>query len=318
MQQKNESGSTLAQFSRTDLLLLLFLLPLYLAVWGKFGQKFAAGAVLSFASGGCCWLAAVVMRNPEEGVSPWPVNFAWPLFYLFPLFCPLALPLWLIPVILTLSYLVAITSFGGFRKHVFNPVALAVVVMICGYGTTASLHAVRPLEGSTSGFRIWTAGMPAARPVIEIIAAVPAADLLKVASTSVLPAIPGSSFGLVLLIASFAVAFLARQRRLWWLTAVIATATLTEFLVPGHLQGLSAMHPLLFGVIPALLLIAVADYTTLPESWAGQFISALVFAIFAVLLLLRSENILSPVYALLLTQILSPLIIDLVSTREAI
>lgn len=315
MQQQKETSNNDIQFCKADLLLILFLLPLYFAVWGRFGQKFAAGAALSIATGACCWLVALIMQSPGKPETGRSTIFGWPLFVLFPLFCPLALPLWLIPFILIVSYLVVISSFGGFGKHFFNPVALAVVFMLCGYGATASLNAVRPLADASAGFKVWSAGLPPARPLWQIYTTVPTLDLVKASCSGSLPSIPGNAFGMPLLAASFILSFMFGRRRLWWLTVVVATAGFTSLVIQSRNLDISPLHPLLLGVMPGLLLIAVADFSTLPESGLGQMVSALIFAAFAVLFIFKSENILSPVYALLLMQIVSPLVIDVLTRR---
>ncbi len=242
-------------------------------------------------------------------------HFGWSLFLLFPLLCPLALPLWLIPGILVATYIIVFNGFGGFGRHIFNPVAVAVVFMLVGYGHTASLHAVRPLPGPYDGFSVWNAGAPVAMPVWHIYAMVPVGALFQASFSGLLPAIPGSAFGLPLLLASAVFSLAAGHRRVWWVTSVLALQLGVIILNGSVSLNISPLHPLFLGIIPALLLLAVIDRHSLPEDVPGQIISGLLFAFFALLFVFRSPDPLGPVYGLLLAQISAPLVTDLVMRR---
>ena len=242
-------------------------------------------------------------------------RFGWSLFLLFPLFCPLALPLWLIPGILVATYIIVFNGFGGFGRHIFNPVAVAVVFMLVGYGHTASLHAVRPLPGPYDGFTIWNAGAPVAKPVWQIYADVPVDTLFQASFSGLLPAIPGSAFGLPLLLASAIFALAAGHRRIWWITSVLALQLWVMFFNGSVSLNISPLHPLFLGIIPSLLLVAVIDRHSLPDDMSGQIVSGLLFAFFALLFVFRSPDPLGPAYGFLLAQISAPLATDLIMRR---
>ncbi len=242
-------------------------------------------------------------------------RFGWSLFLLFPLLCPLALPLWLIPGILVATYIIVFNGFGGFGRHIFNPVAVAVVFMLVGYGHTASLHAVRPLPGPYDGFTTWSAGAPLAMPVWQVYAGVPVNRLFQASFSGLLPAIPGSAFGLPLLLASAVLALAAGHRRVWWVTSVLALQ-LGVMLFNGSVSlNISPLHPLFLGIIPALLLMAVIDRHSLPDDTPGQVVSGLLFAFSALLFIFRSPDPLGAAYGLLLAQIATPLATDLFMRR---
>lgn len=326
-----------------NLLLLFLLLPLYFQIWGRFGQKFAVAALLSMTTGVCCWFLSLIFKpaasdnpekikksessarqgqsdeqchpnNPDNACLP-ADRFGWPLFLLFPLLCPLALPLWLIPGILVVTYLLVFNGFGGFGRHIFNPVAVAVVFMLVGYDHTASLHAVRPLPGPYDGFTVWSAGTPVAMPVWQIYAEVPVDALFQASFSGLLPAIPGSVFGLPLLLASAVFSLAVGHRRIWWVTSVLALQLGVMLFNGSASLNISPLHPLFLGTIPTLLLLAIVDRHSLPEDVPGQIISGLLFAFFALLFVFRSPDPLGPVYGLLLAQISAPLVTDLVMRR---
>ncbi len=312
MNQQSEPANK-SGVDKSDSLLMLFLLPLYVFVCGRFGQKFAAAVLISIASGAGFWLLAIIMQPADRNDPGRP--FCWQLFMVFPLFYPLAMPLWLIPGILAAGYLISISSFGGAGRQIFTPVAVALVFMLAGYDHISAIHPVKPLAGAFDGLRVWSAGMPPARPIWRIYAEIPANDLVKASYSGLLPAIPGLAFGLPLLVASAALSLIGSRRRVWWVSSVMALQVFTLIFNGYNGLEISVLHPLLFGPVSGLLLVAVADAVALPEEIAGQLIGGLLFAAFALLFIFRFENILGPVYGLLLAQIVSPLLTDLVVAR---
>ena len=337
--RQNSPASVSPASDHENLLLLLLLLPLYFQIWGRFGQKFAVAVLLSMTTGVCCWFLSLIFKpaasdKPEiltDSANPAGLGqpaksgnpesnrlsdrFGWSLFLLFPLLCPLALPLWLIPVILAATYIIVFNSFGGFGRHIFNPVAVAVVFMIVGYDHTASLHAVRPLPGPHDGFTIWNAGAPVAMPVWQLYAKVPVGALFQASFSGMLPAIPGSAFGLPLLLASAVFSLGAGHRRIWWVTSLLALQLGVMLFNGSASLSISPLHPLFLGIIPTLLLLAVIDRHSLPADVPGQIISGLLFAFFALLFIFRSPDLLGPAYGLLLAQISAPLVTDLIMRR---
>ena len=314
----NKHGEARNNFDKADLLLLLVLLPLYFAVWGRFGQKFAAAAGLSLVTGVCCWFFALLMQPAAGNQKAGEIPFCWSLFLLFPLFCPLGLALWLIPLILILAYLVVVSSFGGFRRHFFNPVAVAVVLMLVGYSSTASLSASKPLQPLESGYRVWTAGVPPTRPLWYFYAVVPVEGLMQATVSGKLPAMPGSVFTLPLLLLSGVLALAFARRRVWWLTLMMSIPAFTALAGYWGLVAFSPLHPLLLGLVPSLALAAIADYHTLPEKIAEQIVAAMLFAVLVLLFIVRSANPLGSVFALLLMQVLSPLLSDLLPGKKVV
>jgi len=300
-----------------DLLMAALLIPLYAAVWGRFGQKFAAAVGICLLTGLAAYFYSVISQPAEEKRDFHQVPFCWQLFALFPLFVPLAMPLWLIPFILLISYTVSISSFGGFGRHFFNPVAFAVLFMFCGYATTASLGPSRPMPASEPGYAVWTAGMPPAKPLWRIYSEVPI-DKLFVASTSGnLPALPGSSFSGWILIIALLVILIGRKRLVWPVFSLLFTVVFCWLAFKYGWLSFSPAHPLLLGIMPSLLLISVVDYSSLPETKSEQAVSAVIFSVLYLVFIVKAENVLAPVSALLLARIFAPLICDFLKTGDA-
>ncbi|PKL49998.1 MAG: hypothetical protein CVV42_04880 [Candidatus Riflebacteria bacterium HGW-Riflebacteria-2] len=312
----SKQGGRLSNFGGADWLLLLVMLPLYFAVWGRFGQKFAAAAGLSVATGVACWFVALLQQPANSDIKAGEIPFCWSLFILFPVFCPLALPLWIIPPLLVLAYIISISSFGGFRRHCFNPVAVAVVLMLVGYSSTASLSASKPLLSAGAGYRAWSAGVPPTRPLWFYYAAVPLEKLLVASFSADLPAMPGSVFSLPLLFLAGVMALFFGRGRAWFITLLLAVPGFAAIAGNAGLVSFSPLHPLLLGLAPALMLIAVVDYHTLPTRMSEQIISGLLFSALLLLFTIRSVNPLGAVYAFLLMQVLSPLLCDLLLPQK--
>jgi Na+-translocating ferredoxin:NAD+ oxidoreductase RnfD subunit len=305
-----------SNFGGSDWLLPLILLPLYFAVSGKFGQKFAAAAGLSIATGVACWFVALLQQPAGTDVKAADIPFCWSLFLLFPMFCPLGLPLWIIPPLLVLAYLISITSFGGFCRHFFNPVAVAVVLMLVGYGYTASLSASKPILPEGAGYRAWSAGVPPARPLWFYYAAIAPENLLSVAMSADLPAMPGSAYTLPLLVLTMILALVFGRGRAWFITLLLTVPGFTAIAANSGMLSFSPLHPLLLGLGPALMLAAVVDYHSLPARNSEQIVYGLVFSALLLVFSVGSVNSLAPVYALLLMQVLSPLLCDLLLRQK--
>jgi Na+-translocating ferredoxin:NAD+ oxidoreductase RnfD subunit len=253
-----------------------------------------------------------LLRQPANSdIKAGDIPFCWSLFVLFPVFCPLGLPLWIIPPLLVLTYIISITSFGGFRRHFFNPVVVAVVLMLVGYSSTASLSASKPLFPASAGYRTWSAGVPPTRPLWFYYAAVPLERLLAASISADLPAMPGSVFTLPLLLLAGVMALFWGRGRAWFITLLLAMPGFAAIAGNAGLVIFSPLHPLLLGLAPALMLIAVVDYHSLPERNSEQIIYGLVFSALLLVFSIRSVNPLAPVYARLLMQVISPLLCDL-------
>lgn len=300
-----------------DLLMAALLMPLYASVWGRFGQKFAAAVGICLLTGLAAWFYAVISQPGEDRRDFYQVPFCWQLFVLFPLFVPLAMPLWLIPFILIISYVVAISSFGGFGRHFFNPVAFAVLFMFCGYATTASLGPSRPMPASEPAYAVWTAGMPPAKPLWQIYPEVATQDLVSATTGGNLPALPGSSFSGLILIIALLVILISRKRLVWPVFSLIFTAVLTWLALKNGWSGFSPAHPLLLGIFPSLLLVSVVDYSSLPETRSEQAVSALIFSALYLVFIIKADSALAPVSALLLARIVAPLVCDFLKTGDS-
>ena len=304
-----------SEFGPCGYCLATFLFILYFNVIGLYGLKFAVGAVICWFTGGILWFLRLLFlkSEDEEGVDK---PFPWYLFLLFPLFLPLAMPLWLIPAILVVSYLISVSAFGGYGKHIFNPIIVAVVFMLYGYGSNGILNASRPLQTDKSGYKIWTSGIPPRIDIREVFSEVEPSDLIPSSFKGLVPSVPGSSFGAIIFTASLFFSLVFKRRIIWWLCSVFSILAFSLLLPQPEAFSISPFGSLFLGIMPSLILAGIADFLTIPKSAGGQIVSAVFFGFFAVLMLFHSSDILAPAYGLLLSQVASPLFLDATGIKD--
>ncbi len=308
--EKQDKKLENSQFGAQGYCMAIFLFILFINSVGLYGLKFAAGVALSWLTGGAIWGLRLLFQSGDdpEGVDK---PFCWFLFLLFPLFIPLALPLWLIPTILIITYLISVSAFGGHGKQIFNPVIVAVVFMIYGYSHIGLTEASRPFPSSKDGYLVWTSGIPPKSDIRDIYSTIPKELAFSASLHGSIPTIPGSCFASIILIFSLLYSILFNRRRIWWIVSIVSICIFAHILPQPNSFNIPPTNLLFLGILPSLLLSGVADATTISESIFGQTITAIVFAGFAVFITYNSSNILAPAYAFLLTQVFSPLIIDI-------
>lgn len=313
--EKQDKIQTNNHFGLAGYCLVVFLFFLYANAVSLYGLKFAAGASVSWLTGAGIWFLKILFQSGDdpEGIDK---PFCWHLFLLFPLFVPLALPIWLIPTILVISYLIAVASFGGQGKQIFNPVIVAVVFMLYGYGNNGLTEASRPFPASTNGYTVWTSGIPPRSDIRDIYSSVPASLAFSASIKGSIPNIPGSCYSSIILIASLVFSLFFKRCRIWWIVTFISILLFAYFIPHPKEFNIPFTNICFLGIMPSLFLCAIADITTLPKSVSGQIISALIFAGFAVLMIYKLPDILAPAYAFLLSQVFSPLIIDIIGAKH--
>ena len=304
-------------FGASGFCIAVFLFILFFCSAKLFGLKFIVGAIISWVTGAVIWFLKILFQpaSDEEGVDK---PFPWLLFLMFPLFIPLSLPSWLIPFILIVVYFLAVVAFGGHGNHIFNPVIVAVVFMLSGYSYLAVTGATRPFPAGVNGYTVYTAGVPPTADIRDVFASVPAEMALQISMNGSLPNIPGSCFSGYILFASFLYALIFRRRLVWWFMAVGSVCTFAWIFPKNPDFAIPPINVLLLGIMPSLILCAVSDFNTIPETHSRQVINAILFGAFTVFIALRSNEILAPCFGFLLTQIVSPLIEDILCPQSKI
>lgn len=284
----------------------LLLLPIYLAAWGRFGLKVPTAMLISISTG-------LVLRFYGEYDAK---TFPWAIFWVFPLFIPLGMPLWLVPLALLAGWLIAISAFGGPNRNIFNPIALALAFLTIGYGNSVSLLATKPFPGATSAFNIWTSGMNPLEPAMKIWLQRPLNSWLEFFSGGHLPSIPGLAFpGILLIMATLLAVFIPGRR--WWFAATLFFTWLSHvvasYFFPGVFPDLANIFGL--GVFAAVLLALLADNRSIPLTKGAQILFAAVLVPFVMLFVCISSHELSLAFAILLAQTLHPLCCDVLGVE---
>lgn len=282
--------------------LWLFVLSYYVLVWSNFGLKFACAFSISMLTG--LFLSFFSKKDKQ---------FGWQLFLLFPMFYSLALPLWVIPPVLLLAYLVSCSAFGGYEKRIFCPVVVAVVVAFCGYSYTAAFNASRPME-TGKAFLVYSSGMPAFKPVWKIYQTMPQSEAIKASIAGKCPSVLGAYRGGILLVASFLFAFVFKRKLVWLFSNCMFVAIFSTFFSKLGLN--QSFYPLIFGLVPLLLFVGICDNKSLENNKTEEFVSAFVFSVFAIMFTFKTENPFLPVFSYLLMQILTPLILDIINALK--
>ena len=292
MNKDNETSKE-KKFNR---FLYLFVFLYYILIWGSFGLKFAYAVAISSITG----LIIKFFSNKEKA-------FAWQLFLLYPMFYSLSLSLWIIPLILTLAYLISCGAFGGYEKRYFCPVIIAVVISICGYGYTASLNASRPMLFGKA-FNVYTSGIPAFKPIWKIYPTIEVNESFKASFNGKIPSVLGASRGGILLLASLVFSIMFKRKRVWLFSSIIFIMVFTALF--SKMPLIKCYYPLLFGTFPLLLLTSLSDDISLPQKTFEQIIASFLFSLFLVLFTFRTDSPFLPVYSYLIMQILTPLLLD--------
>jgi Na+-translocating ferredoxin:NAD+ oxidoreductase RnfD subunit len=221
------------------------------------------------------------------------------------------MPLWLIPLALTAGWLIAVFCFGGYGKNIFNPLAIALVFLLAGYASSVSMVATKPFPGAFDAFRVWTAGInPPGSVITESLKKSLHADWSFLAG-GLQPSLPGLAFPGVLLLMALFTGLIFGGRRIWLIAFVMSVVFFTlilQKLFPGQVAG--CFNILLIGITPALILACLADSPTIPDCAGSQVCHAVLFALLLVCFVGFSELLLHAAFALLLVQILCPLLID--------
>ena len=299
MEKGFENDKIDIEISNFNRLFYTFLVIYYTLIWASYGLKFAVCLAVSVLTG--FLLRVLFIKNKTQ-------DFGWQLFLLFPMFYSLALPLWIIPIVLIVSYLISCSSFGGYEKRYFCPVIIAVIFMICGYGYTSTLNASRPMEFGKSFF-VYNSGMPAFKPVLKIYSKIPLKESLEASVSGKYPAVLGANRSGFVVFVAFLFSILLKRKRVWFLTDFVLILVFTHFFSNGNIY---CFYPLLYGLIPVIMFVGICDCKSIPNGVSEQIIAAFWFSMFSVLFTLKTENPYLPVYGYLIMQILTPLTSDLV------
>lgn len=142
-----------ALYDRSDRLLALCALPLYLAAIGKYGLKMVAALLLSVVIGAGVELVAWRLRKKT------PDLFGYPAWILLPLVLPPVFPLWMTGVAVFFGVVIGAAFFGGHGRALASPVAIGWAFAALSFPFEFNLGWSLPFPGFFLGFTRYSAAV---------------------------------------------------------------------------------------------------------------------------------------------------------------
>ena len=122
-------------------LVIVALLPAFIASVYFFGYRILLALLVSYAAGGIVEVTFAIIRKKEISEGFLVTGF------LFPLIVPPGLPLWIIAVGVAFGVLVGKEVFGGTGRNLFNPALVGRVFIALGYPSAMTGHWLQPATG---------------------------------------------------------------------------------------------------------------------------------------------------------------------------
>lgn len=116
-----------------NIFLFFILIPLYIGAIGKYGMKVSAFLTLSL-------ICSVIFRIISGKLKLASKKFPWSIFFCLPLLLPIGIPVWMCVGAAVFAMVVGVWAFGGYGKHLFNPIALGIVFLIISFSAQANFQ----------------------------------------------------------------------------------------------------------------------------------------------------------------------------------
>ncbi len=245
-------------------------------------------------------------------------SFPWHMFVLVPLAVPVGVPVWAPAFGSMFSLVFAVWFFGGEQKKLFNPLAIAMIFLVAGYSSVANFSMAKPFEGFKTGFNKYSSGISIGNDSQEFLKKQSNNIKFNTYLNGNVPGVPGNIFPVMVLALGFIIAML-RLKSLFWVFSVITSLAafyLTVF--SGQEWVLPPMHLLLSGTTAICILFALVEIDNFSSRAIVSIVRGVLFSFFLILLVSKSNQIVGPFYALILTEVFSPLIEDTLFPGKAI
>ncbi len=295
-------------------LVIVALLPAFLASLYFFGPRVLLMILVSYVAGGIVEVGFSVVRDEEINEGFLVTGF------IFPLVLPPSLPLWMVAVGVIFGTLVGKEVFGGTGRNLFNAALLGRCFLLLGYPAAMSAAWARPQSGNWLAWFKALPGIPAdavtnATPLVLAKSGTLAStwDLFIgrvpgcVGETSALAIIAGGVFLLVMRVISM-------RTVLGALLSFSALGLALHALLPNHVQPLSfnlLAGGLLFGVF-----FMATDPVTGPVTNTARWFYGIIIGCVSLLIRSFSGYVEGVMFAILLGNIFAPLLDHLVVRRK--
>ncbi len=276
---------------------------LYSLAAGFFSLRFFQIVSVSLLAGLICKLCDLLISSDRNS------DFPWFMFFLLPLFSPIGVPFVAVFFSALIAFFLALKAFGGYKKHFFNPLAVAVVIMICGYYHTGTFVETLPFKNLKEGYSFVSYGLPDYRDSNLLIQKACEDKTVWLKMFEPAPKnFPGCAFPFVSFFSAFTLAFLFKRGRVFFFFSVLFY--LFFAFLASYLR-LSNVEIFVFaGAFPLLLFAAIADPFSIPEKKAEQMVFAFLFAFFAAVFTIYANSSVFTFFSLLLATVFAPLLSD--------
>lgn len=290
---------------RNDLYITIFTLPLYLSASIKYGLRIPLLLLCSVALGFVIELAAAKIQNKKLE------SFSISAWFLFPMVFPPAMPIWMILVSIFLALIIAVVFFGGHGYHIFSPVALGWIIGSLSFSRPFGLGWVFPFPEFiiTNIFR--SAIIPVIDHPLEFFSAggpIPIYSILGGDFPQPLSnAVPAVTIvcGILLLL----------LRAIDFRTVIAFLITLTSLTFSfSSFPEVTPPESLLIGNVLFAAFFVLPDRRTVSRTYSGRWITGILAAVLAFIIRNFSGFQDGIFYAVLLTNIFSALIDEVVLT----
>lgn len=306
-----ESGRGIAMdlfAGRLEALCILGSIPLHAGAMSMYGVRVIWFLVASLITGFLVSLAVELRGTPgKTALNAREILKTCHIWFLFPLFIPPGIPVWMCCCALAFSLLFFVFAFGGYGRNIVNPFAMGAVFLALGYPGEASLGYIKPFGLMFDNFFATTAGVSLGVNhetfLVRMINDFSSADILL----GRIPGMLGAGFpaySAVLLIMLYGCGVIGIRWAVGALTALSASGLLfaalsqTSFPAPSFIAA--------SGVI-MVVIAACADPASLPRTLAGRWITGTVFGILAFAFFFVTMQTYALFFALLMTNIITPL-----------
>ncbi len=289
---------------------ILALLPSLLASVYFFGPRILLMLFVSYAAGGLVEVLFSVVRKEEINEGFLVTGF------IFPLILPPGLPLWMVALGMIFGVLVGKEVFGGTGRNLFNAALLGRCFLLLGYPATMSASWVQPQPGHWIEWVKALPGMPVdaitgATPLVQAKAGVFASlgDLFvgqvagSAGETSALAILIGGALLLATRVASY-------RTILGALGGFAITGALLHFIAPDH------VNPITFNFLSGGFLFGAffmaTDPVTSPITGAAKWTFGIIIGAVTILIRSFSGYMEGAMFAILLGNILAPLLDEVV------
>lgn len=302
IEEKLASNAPKTNLKNFEYIALVALIPLYLGAIGRYGLKVIALLVASLIAGFLTDMLASFLRKDAK------IKWNWLAWFLIPLAMPAGVPLWIPVVGTTFALTFGKHLFGGYGKNFVNVIALAAVFVYLSYPAILGPSLTKPFATPTYGFQSYASQVSISAEALKTSfteGVMSGKDILF----GLIPGNIGDSYPLYIVFAGilfFLIGILDYR------IPVSSIAGITFFSLIGNAwypsQVVLPHYQLLVGPVLAVLIFFSMDVWSLPRTPISRWISGFIFAFFVVLIRAFSGNAESVFFALLLTNIFTPII----------